>query len=313
MRYVTITQSQWFNNGTGIVPNALHSEKYAPPEDNVITDNDVFWNNFNYYKGAPFRVNGHDKDSTPYPVGVGILLFGSRRTQVDGQPRLRQLPRGRRDDQAVPAQPGAGRAGPRRQPGHEQRVRSRRDRPQRPRPRLRRQRHGQLLRRQHRRRGDRARRRLHVRRPARSRARTRSRRTTEQDVVTWALDSTHETYWAKSAHVAEGRASSRSRTTGPTPGRRPRSEARGDGRARRCRPRARARRHGERGHDAHRQGRRRLLRADEDHGESRHDDPLDVVRATTPTRTTSSSRRRRRASRSSTPRRRRRTTRSGAR
>ena len=82
MRYVTITHSKFFNNGTGIVPNALHREKYAPPEDNVITDNDVFWNNFNYYVGAPFRVNDHNKDSTPYPVGVGILLFGSRTTQV---------------------------------------------------------------------------------------------------------------------------------------------------------------------------------------------------------------------------------------
>ena len=51
MRYVTITKSQWFNNGTGIVPNALDTEKYAPPEDNVITDNDIFWNNFNYYAG----------------------------------------------------------------------------------------------------------------------------------------------------------------------------------------------------------------------------------------------------------------------
>ncbi len=84
MRYVTITHSKWFNNGTGIVPNALHSEKYAPPEDNVITDNDVFWNNFNYYAGAPFTVKANNKDSTPYPVGVGILLFGSRDTQVTG-------------------------------------------------------------------------------------------------------------------------------------------------------------------------------------------------------------------------------------
>ena len=84
MRYVTITQSQWFNNGTGIVPNALHSEKYAPPEDNVIADNDVFWNNFNYYAGAPFKVKPPASDSTPYPVGVGILLFGSRTTQVTG-------------------------------------------------------------------------------------------------------------------------------------------------------------------------------------------------------------------------------------
>jgi hypothetical protein len=82
MRYVTIEHSKWFNNGTGIVPNALHSEKYAPPEDNVITDNDVFWNNFNYYAGAPFKIAKNNKDSTPYPVGVGILLFGSRTTQV---------------------------------------------------------------------------------------------------------------------------------------------------------------------------------------------------------------------------------------
>jgi hypothetical protein len=82
MRYVTIKNSKWFNNGTGIVPNALHSEKYAPPEDNVITGNDVFWNNFNYYVGAPFKVAKNNKDATPYPVGVGILLFGSRTTQV---------------------------------------------------------------------------------------------------------------------------------------------------------------------------------------------------------------------------------------
>ncbi len=84
MRYVTITRSKFFNNGTGIVPNALHSEKFAPPEDNVIIDNDVFWNNFNYYRNAPFPIAKNNKDTTPYPVGVGILLFGSRTTQVTG-------------------------------------------------------------------------------------------------------------------------------------------------------------------------------------------------------------------------------------
>jgi Right handed beta helix region len=81
MRYVTITKSQWFNNGAGIVPNALDSEKYAPPEDNVITDNDVFWNNFNYYLGAPFKLK-KQATSAPYPIGVGILLFGGRRNEV---------------------------------------------------------------------------------------------------------------------------------------------------------------------------------------------------------------------------------------
>jgi plastocyanin len=82
MRYVTITRSQFFNNGTGIVPNALDSEKFAPPEDNVITGNDIFWNNFNYYKGAPFKVRA-GATSVPYPVGVGVLLFGGRRNRVE--------------------------------------------------------------------------------------------------------------------------------------------------------------------------------------------------------------------------------------
>jgi hypothetical protein len=84
MRYVTISKSQFFNNGVGVVPNALDSEKYAPPEDNVITDNDVFWNNFDYYQGAPFKVAGTSTGNLAYPVGVGILLFGSRTTVVTG-------------------------------------------------------------------------------------------------------------------------------------------------------------------------------------------------------------------------------------
>lgn len=84
MRYVTITKSRWYNNGLGIVPNALDSEKYAPPEDNVISDNDVFWNNFNYFEGAPFPLRKGATGDVPYPVGTGILLFGSRRTRVTG-------------------------------------------------------------------------------------------------------------------------------------------------------------------------------------------------------------------------------------
>jgi hypothetical protein len=82
MRYVTITKSKWFNNGTGIVPNALDSEKFPPPEDNVITDNDVFWNNFDYYKGAPFKLRPPATGDVPYPTGVGVLLFGGRRNVV---------------------------------------------------------------------------------------------------------------------------------------------------------------------------------------------------------------------------------------
>ena len=82
MRYVTITKSKWFNNGLGIVPNVLSSEKYPPFEDNVITDNDVFFNNFNYFAGAPFVVRDGATGDVPYPVGTGILLFGGRTTRV---------------------------------------------------------------------------------------------------------------------------------------------------------------------------------------------------------------------------------------
>ena len=84
MRYVTITRSSWFNNGVGIVPNALDSEKFAPPEDNVITDNDIFWNNFDYFAGAPFPLRKGATGEVAYPVGTGVLLFGSRRTKVVG-------------------------------------------------------------------------------------------------------------------------------------------------------------------------------------------------------------------------------------
>jgi hypothetical protein len=83
MRYVTITKSKWFNNGLGIVPNALDSEKFAPPEDNVIADNDIFWNNFNYFAGAPFKLLQGATGDVAYPVGTGVLLFGGRRTRVE--------------------------------------------------------------------------------------------------------------------------------------------------------------------------------------------------------------------------------------
>jgi parallel beta helix pectate lyase-like protein len=82
MRYVTITNSQFWNNGTGIVPNALDSEKFPPAEDNVISNNEVFWNNFNYYLGAPFKLEGTSVGNVPYPVGVGILLYGGHRNTV---------------------------------------------------------------------------------------------------------------------------------------------------------------------------------------------------------------------------------------
>ena len=83
MRYVTITKSEFFNNGMGVVPNALESEKFPPAEANVITDNDVFWNNFNFHDGAPFKPK--KSGVVPLvPIGTGILLLGGRTNTVEG-------------------------------------------------------------------------------------------------------------------------------------------------------------------------------------------------------------------------------------
>ena len=83
VRYTTITKSRWFNNGAGIVPNTLTSEKYYPPSGNVISHNQVFWNNYNFYFGAPFKIPQISAADIPYPIGVGILLYGSQDTIVE--------------------------------------------------------------------------------------------------------------------------------------------------------------------------------------------------------------------------------------
>ncbi|NLT05988.1 MAG: hypothetical protein GXY03_06730 [Solirubrobacterales bacterium] len=84
MRYVTIKNSDFFNNGSGIVPNALDSEKFPPPDENVISGNRIFWNNFNYYAGAPFTIPASGPAGLAgYPIGVGVLLFGSQNTTVE--------------------------------------------------------------------------------------------------------------------------------------------------------------------------------------------------------------------------------------
>jgi hypothetical protein len=79
MRYVTITRSRFYNNALGIVPNALDGEKFPPPEDNVIVDNDIFWNNFNFHEGnPPFTPPNPQSTAAIVPVGTGILLLGGR-------------------------------------------------------------------------------------------------------------------------------------------------------------------------------------------------------------------------------------------
>jgi len=85
VKYTTITKSRWFNNGVGIVPNALKTEKFAPPEENVIVDNDIFWNNFNYFppQPVPFQFKGAATGDVDYPTGVGVLLFGGQRNTIE--------------------------------------------------------------------------------------------------------------------------------------------------------------------------------------------------------------------------------------
>ena len=84
MRYVTITKSKFYNNGLGIVPNSLRSEKFPPAEENVIANNDVFWNNFNFYWGAPFKIpQSGAAGLAGFPIGIGILLFGSQDTTIE--------------------------------------------------------------------------------------------------------------------------------------------------------------------------------------------------------------------------------------
>ena len=84
MRYVTITKSRFYNNAVGIVPNALDSEKFPPPEKNVIVDNEIFWNNFNFHEGKPpFTRPAPTATGNLVPLGTGILLLGGRDHRIE--------------------------------------------------------------------------------------------------------------------------------------------------------------------------------------------------------------------------------------
>ena len=118
-RYVTITKGRWFNNGMGIVPNITMGEHWPPPSFNIITDNDIYGNNFDYYGSpqtctsadvsttahschhvgdlalasdgthlifpgqAPFHLNGGSLGGgADYPPGIGILAFASQDSEI---------------------------------------------------------------------------------------------------------------------------------------------------------------------------------------------------------------------------------------
>ena len=48
-KYVKITKSDFYNNGVGVVPNTLDSERFEPTATGIIENNNIFWNNFNYF------------------------------------------------------------------------------------------------------------------------------------------------------------------------------------------------------------------------------------------------------------------------
>jgi hypothetical protein len=82
-KYVRIEDSMFYNNGAGVVPNTLDSEPFQPADTGVIENNKIFWNNFDYYrKGSPVKtvsqgVTTFDGKPVNYPIGAGIILFGT--------------------------------------------------------------------------------------------------------------------------------------------------------------------------------------------------------------------------------------------
>ncbi|MCC6754962.1 MAG: hypothetical protein IT199_01120 [Solirubrobacterales bacterium] len=81
-KYVEIKNSDFYNNGAGIVPNTLDSEKFEPSGWMKIHHNDIFWNNYNYYStGTKFQTVATIGDVN-YPIGVGVGLYGSDGVEV---------------------------------------------------------------------------------------------------------------------------------------------------------------------------------------------------------------------------------------
>jgi len=87
-RYIEIKDSNFYNNGSGVVPNTLDSEPYEPATIGKIHDNNIFWNNYNYYlpdSKVQTISNGLGQlgDQTiNFPTGVGVVLFGTTGWEV---------------------------------------------------------------------------------------------------------------------------------------------------------------------------------------------------------------------------------------
>lgn len=85
-KYVAIRNSEFYDNGAGVVPNTLSSEPFEPAGDGLIEHNLIYWNNFDYYrKGSPVKTvsGGLAGGTVNYPVGVGVILFGTTGWKVE--------------------------------------------------------------------------------------------------------------------------------------------------------------------------------------------------------------------------------------
>src|SRR6185369_861727 len=87
-KYVKIVESNFYNNGAGIVPNTLDSEGYEPNGWNYFEHNNVFWNNYNYFlAGSSFKTVSAGLGELSgltinYPTGSGFLLYGGANNVV---------------------------------------------------------------------------------------------------------------------------------------------------------------------------------------------------------------------------------------
>ena len=87
-KYVRITKSRFYNNGAGIVPNTLDSERFEPSGWSLFDNNDIFWNNYNYFRpDSAFTTvsSGLGEllgQTVNYPMGVGVILFGTDGIEV---------------------------------------------------------------------------------------------------------------------------------------------------------------------------------------------------------------------------------------
>jgi hypothetical protein len=79
-KYIVIRDSEFYNNGAGVVPNTLESEPDQPATSGLIEHNLIYWNNFDYYRpGSPVSTvsGGVGTKRANYPIGAGVILFGT--------------------------------------------------------------------------------------------------------------------------------------------------------------------------------------------------------------------------------------------